>query len=192
MGKTLCPSIAPIFGFLGCASAVVFANIGAAYGTAAAGEGILVCGISSPDMIWRNLIPVIMAGVNGIYGLITAIVLIGQIKKPQNGLNVYSLYTGFAHLAAGLCCGLCGLASGMAIGLTGGAAVRSCGVFDVMQRRKCTFGNKYNNRGDRKKAASGENLFVVMVLIQVFSGNLALYGLITSVILTQTNYACTE
>ena len=165
-------------------------DVGAAYGTAAAGEGILVCGISSPDLIWRNLIPVIMAGVNGIYGLITAIVLMSNIKKPQNGINVYSLYTGFAHLAAGLCCGLCGLASGMAIGIAGGTAVRSCGVFDVIHRRKKTFGNKFGSRGERKKAAGGENLFVVMVLIQVFAGNLALYGLITSIILTQTSYVC--
>lgn len=189
-----CPAIAPLFGYMGCATSIVLANIGAAYGTARAGEGILVCGISSPDLIWRNLIPVIMAGVNGIYGLITAIVLMGQIKKPMKTdgeiKNVYSLYTGFAHLAAGLCCGMCGLASGMAIGIAGGAAVRSCGIYDIMSRRtRGLFGNRGERKGG-KKAKGGENLFVSMVLIQVFAGNLALYGLITSVILTQAKYEC--
>eukprot|EP00560_Eucampia_antarctica_P007582 CAMPEP_0197827074 /NCGR_PEP_ID=MMETSP1437-20131217/3941_1 /TAXON_ID=49252 ORGANISM="Eucampia antarctica, Strain CCMP1452" /NCGR_SAMPLE_ID=MMETSP1437 /ASSEMBLY_ACC=CAM_ASM_001096 /LENGTH=203 /DNA_ID=CAMNT_0043427791 /DNA_START=76 /DNA_END=687 /DNA_ORIENTATION=+ len=189
-----CPTMAPFFGFMGCAASIILANVGAAYGTARSGEGILVCGISSPELIWRNLIPVIMAGVNGIYGLITAIVLMGAIKKPvqdgQNIKNVYSLYTGFAHLAAGLCCGLCGLASGMAIGIAGGSAVRSCGIFDVMSRRtRNIFGGRERRK---KKAAGSENLFVAMVLIQVFAGNLALYGLITSVILTQATYECPQ
>ncbi|EEC43571.1 predicted protein [Phaeodactylum tricornutum CCAP 1055/1] len=159
-----CPAIAPFFGFLGVAASTVFANMGAAYGTGKAGTGIMISGISSPDLIWKNLIPIIMAGVNGIYGLITAIIIINQIVTPtQDGLGTYSLYTGFAHLASGLCCGLCGLGSGMAIGLAGDAG---------------------------KKAGGGDQLFVAMVLIQVFAGNLALYGLITSIILTQTSYVC--
>lgn len=40
------------------------------------------------------------------------------------GVNQYSLYTGFAHLAAGLCTGLSGLASGICIGEAGAAGVR--------------------------------------------------------------------
>ena len=42
-------------------------------------------------------------------------------------MSVYSLYTGFAHLAAGLCCGLSGMAAGMAIGIVGDAGVRAVG-----------------------------------------------------------------
>ena len=38
------------------------------------------------------------------------------------------LYDGFAHLAAGLACGLAGLAAGMAIGIVGDAGVRSVGI----------------------------------------------------------------
>jgi V-type H+-transporting ATPase proteolipid subunit len=68
--------------------------MGAAYGTAKAGVGIMTTGISSPDLVWRNLIPIIMAGVNGIYGLITAIILISSIVTPDgDGSNKYSLYT---------------------------------------------------------------------------------------------------
>ena len=57
-----------------------------------------------------------MAGVLGIYGLIVAVILNGQISKPSAGITKFSSFSGFAFLAAGLCCGLSGLAAGMAIG----------------------------------------------------------------------------
>lgn len=171
-------------------------DIGAAYGTSKAGVGIMISGISSPDLVWKNLIPIIMAGVNGIYGLITAIVVMNQVLAPnQASLAQYSLYTGFAHLAAGLCCGLTGLASGMAIGLAGEAGIRSIGHYDYESKqmpafKKGSFVIDTSSRNRKKKTGGGEQLFVAMVLIQVFAGNLALYGLITSIILTQTHYVC--
>ena len=156
----------------------------------------MISGISSPELIWKNLIPVIMAGVNGIYGLITAIVILNNVPSPlQGGLPVYSLYTGFAHLAAGLCCGLGGLASAMAIGVAGDAGVRSFGENDHQTKISATtkafgLGGGYGGKSKKKKGGGGDQLFVAMVLIQVFAGNLALYGLITSIILTQTKYEC--
>ena len=122
-----CPASAPFFGFMGVTSALVFANIGAAYGTAKSGVGISSMGVMNPGLVMRNIIPVVMAGVLGIYGLIVAVIISGMIEKPQDGLSRYSLYTGFAHLAAGLCCGLSGLAAGMCIGIVGDAGVRAVG-----------------------------------------------------------------
>jgi len=64
--------------------------------------------------------------VNGIYGLISAIIILNNISVPSDeDSNVYSLFTGFAHLAAGLTCGLASLASGIAIGVSGDAGVRA-------------------------------------------------------------------
>jgi len=137
-----------------------------------------------------------MAGVNGIYGLITAIIIVSNIIAPtEDGFNQYSLFSGFAHLAAGLCCGLGGLGSGMAIGLAGDAGVRSIGFYDFESKKIPNRGGGFAAGGGRggkkkKKTGSGDQLFVAMVLIQVFAGNLALYGLITSIILTQTGYVC--
>jgi V-type H+-transporting ATPase proteolipid subunit len=145
-----CPASAPFFGFMGVTSALVFANIGAAYGTAKSGVGISSMGVMNPGLVMRNIIPVVMAGVLGIYGLIVAVIIQGSIEAPQNGLSKYSLYTGFAHLAAGLCCGLSGLAAGMAIGIVGDAGVRAVG--------------------------QQEKLFVGMILILIFAEALGLYG----------------
>ena len=60
-----------------------------------------------------------MAGVLGIYGLITAVIINGKIDKPAE----YSAYTGYAHLRAGLTVGMSSLAAGLAIGIGGDAGV---------------------------------------------------------------------
>ena len=64
------------FGFMGVACALVFANLGAAYGTAKSGVGIASMGVLKPDLIIRSIIPIIMAGILGIYGLIVSVILI--------------------------------------------------------------------------------------------------------------------
>ena len=64
------------FGFMGVATALVFANLGAAYGTAKSGVGISSMGVLKPDLIIRSIIPVVMAGILGIYGLIVSVILI--------------------------------------------------------------------------------------------------------------------
>ena len=51
------------WGYIGIACALCFANIGAAYGTAKSGVGILTMGISKPEIIIKSVIPVIMAGI---------------------------------------------------------------------------------------------------------------------------------
>ncbi|CAG9335430.1 unnamed protein product [Blepharisma stoltei] len=107
------------FGFIGVSCALVFANLGAGYGTAKSGVGIASMGVIKPELIMKSLIPVVMAGVLGIYGLIVAVILVQKISKS------YSYYDGYKHLASGLCCGLSALAAGFAIGIVGDAGVRS-------------------------------------------------------------------
>jgi len=118
-----CTDSAPFFGFMGVASALVFANLGAAYGTAKSGVGISSMGVMNHEAVMKNIIPVVMAGVLGIYGLIIAVILIQGIK-PSN----YSSFSGYASLAAGLSCGLSGLGAGLAIGIVGDAGVRANGI----------------------------------------------------------------
>ena len=162
----LCPGSAPFFGFMGVTSALVFANIGAAYGTAKSGVGIASMGVMNPGLVMRNIIPVVMAGVLGIYGLIVAVILTGSITRPEFSENkaYFSSFSGYAFLSAGLCCGLSGLAAGMAIGVVGDAGVRAVG--------------------------QQEKLFVGMILILIFAEALGLYGLIVALILSQQSADC--
>ncbi|KAF2822057.1 vacuolar ATP synthase 16 kDa proteolipid subunit [Ophiobolus disseminans] len=118
MPTELCPVYAPFFGAMGCTSAIVFACFGAAYGTAKAGVGVSAMGVLRPDLIVKNIIPVVMAGIIGIYGLVVSVLI-------SNGLSQESsLFANFIQLGAGLSVGLSGMAAGFAIGIVGDAGVR--------------------------------------------------------------------
>jgi len=67
------------FGYLGVASALVFANMGAAYGTSKSAIGIANLGMVEPAKIFKALLPVIMAGILGIYGLIVSVLLTSHV-----------------------------------------------------------------------------------------------------------------
>eukprot|EP01025_Chloroclados_australasicus_P046952 TRINITY_DN51_c0_g1_i9.p2 TRINITY_DN51_c0_g1~~TRINITY_DN51_c0_g1_i9.p2 ORF type:complete len:155 (-),score=30.41 TRINITY_DN51_c0_g1_i9:248-664(-) len=131
--------------------------MGAAYGTAKSGVGIASMGVMRPELVMKSIVPVVMAGVLGIYGLIIAVIISTGVKKSEGTEVAYSLFDGYAHLAAGLACGLAGLPAGMAIGIVGDAGVRA--------------------------NAQQPKLFVGMILILIFAEALALYGLIVGIIL---------
>ena len=57
--------------------------MGAGYGTFKAGAGIAAIGIWKPEVIMRSLIPVVMAGILGIYGMIVAVLLSQKGNKYE-------------------------------------------------------------------------------------------------------------
>jgi V-type H+-transporting ATPase proteolipid subunit len=109
-----CDPAAILFGMLGAASALSIANVGAAYGTAKAGVAVAHLGIANPSRMMRGIVPVVMAGILGIYGLIVAVIISNGIK-----MQGYMVFAGFMHLAAGLAAGMASLAAGYAIGIIG-------------------------------------------------------------------------
>jgi V-type H+-transporting ATPase proteolipid subunit len=147
-----CPPSATFFGMMGVTSALVFCSLGASYGSAKAGLGIAHVGIAHPEILMKSLISVIMAGILGIYGLIISILLISQVQVK----NGYSAYQGYAHLTAGLACGLSCLASGLCIGVVGDAGTRAFGK----QKR----------------------VYLALIMILIMAEALGLYGLITAVL----------
>jgi V-type H+-transporting ATPase proteolipid subunit len=127
-------------------------------------------GIMRPELIMKCVIPVIMAGIIGIYGLVVSVLIAGGRMYMQFFFDeqmylsltlrpllssiavsqVMSLYAGFIQLGAGLAVGLSGLAAGFAIGIVGDAGVRG--------------------------SAQQPRLFVGMILILIFAEVLGLYG----------------
>eukprot|EP00920_Eleutheroschizon_duboscqi_P005040 GHVT01011688.1.p1 GENE.GHVT01011688.1~~GHVT01011688.1.p1 ORF type:complete len:188 (-),score=35.49 GHVT01011688.1:80-583(-) len=149
----VCDPNSAFFGFMGITAGAVFCNLGSAYGTAKTGVGISSMGVMRPDLIMRSILPVIMAGILGIYGLIIGIVISGQMDPPDK----YSAFLGYAHLGAGLTVGLSSLAAGLAIGVVGDAGVRA--------------------------NAQQPKLYIGMMLILIFAEALGLYGLILGIML---------
>ncbi|KAG1766121.1 V-type ATPase [Suillus placidus] len=114
----LCPVYAPFFGAMGCTCAIVFTCLGASYGTAKSGVGISAMGVLRPDLMMKCVVPVIMAGIIGIYGLVVSVLISSSLEARM------TLAQGFIDLGAGLSVGLAGLAAGFAIGIVGDAGVR--------------------------------------------------------------------
>jgi V-type H+-transporting ATPase proteolipid subunit len=97
-GYDTCPVYAPIFGYMGAASCMILANFGSAWGTWKAGTGVCKMGVNYPSGIIKNIVPIVMAGVLGIYGLIVAVIITQAISTPSgNGSTTYSLYSSYAH-----------------------------------------------------------------------------------------------
>lgn len=147
------PIYGTFIGVLGVVASIVLTSFGAAYGTAKSGTSIANTAPMRPDLVMKSIIPVVMAGIIGIYGLVISILLVGPIEVASD----YPLYYGFLALGAGLSVGIAGMAAGMAIGKVGDSGVR----FSAMEPR----------------------LFVGMILVLIFAEVLALYGLIVSIYL---------
>ena len=114
-----CPAYSAFFGSMGATAAVVFSAMGAAYGTAKSGCGISAMAVMRPEFIMKSVIPVVMAGIIAIYGLVVAVLIANNIATDN-----YGLYKAFLQLGAGLSVGLSGLAAGFAVGIVGDAGVR--------------------------------------------------------------------
>jgi len=105
----------------------------------------------------KSIMPVILSGVCGIFGLIIAVIIATNITTPKDGTSTYSLFSGYAHLGSGLTVGLSNLATGLAMGMAG-----EIGVQDSARQPK---------------------LYIGMVLIWSFGSALGLYGLIVALII---------
>lgn len=151
----LAPDYVSFFSSMGATSAMVFSAFGAAYGTAKSGTGISAMAIMKPDMIMKSVLPVIMAGIIAIYGVVVA-VLISQATSAS-GTREEQIKRAFMHFGAGLSVGLSGMAAGFAIGIVGDAGVRG--------------------------TAQQPKLYVGMILILIFAEVLGLYGLITALVM---------
>jgi V-type H+-transporting ATPase proteolipid subunit len=127
-------------------------DLGSAYGTAKAGVGVAHLGMIKHQLLMKGVVPCIMAGILGIYGLIVSVIIAGTINAKAG----YSSYKGYSHLAAGLSVGLSALAAGMSIGIVGDAGVRAYG--------------------------KQEKVYVVLILVLIFAEALALYGLIVGLV----------
>lgn len=98
--------------------------MGAAYGTAKSGVGVASMGVMRPELVMKSIVPVVMAGVLGIYSLIIIVIINPKAK-------LYYLFDGYTHLSSGLACSLAGLSVGIAIGIVGDPGVRYFSCFDL-------------------------------------------------------------